>query len=119
MCPCYAWSGVGKALAVKMDLCLCVRMFFLVLCAVGLWVFINLIFHALWQSSDCSYLMSSCVMVSVPCSTLTVAELAVGRGVDTAGKGVDVGITGVMQGLVNPGSVLTIQKKNKAQTVEC
>lgn len=50
-------------------------------------------------------------MVSVPCSTLTVAEEAVGRGVDMAGKGVDVGIAGVVHELDNPGSVLTTHKK--------
>lgn len=60
-------------------------------------------------------------MVSAPCSTLTVAEVAAGREVDTVDKGVDVGVTGVVQELDNPGSVFTTQKKNKnkAQTVEC
>lgn len=64
----------------------------------------------LQQSCDCPYLISSCVVVSVPCSTLTVAEVAVGSGADMAGKGVDVGITGVVHELDNPGSVLTTQK---------
>lgn len=59
--------------------------------------------------------MSSCVVVSVPCSTLTVAEVAVGSGVDTPAKGADVGIAGVMQELVNPGSVLTTTKGNRKQ----
>lgn len=88
-------------------------MFFLNLCVVG---FINMM-CVLWQSCDCPYLTSSCVVVSVPCSTLTVAEVAVGRGVDTADKGVDVGVTGVVQELDNPGSVFTTQKKctKKAQ----
>lgn len=57
-------------------------------------------------------------MVSVPCSSLTVAEVAVGRGVDTVDRGVEVGVTGVVQELDNPGSVLTTQKKMQG-TKEC
>lgn len=78
---------------------------------------INLVFHVLSQSCDRSYFTSSCVVVSVPCSSLTVAEVAVGRGVDTADKGVDVGVTGVVQELDNPGSVFTTQNKNKNNAI--
>lgn len=74
---------------------------------------ISVLSYRLWQSCDCSYLTSSCVRVSVPCSSLTVAEEAVGRGEDTADKEVDGGVTGVMQELDNPGSVFTTQRKNK------
>lgn len=73
----------------------------------GLVAFINWIFHVMCQFCDCPYLTSSCVVVSVPCSTLTVAEVAVSRGVATVDKWVDVGVTGVVQELDNPGSVFT------------
>lgn len=106
-------------------MCMCVHAFLDFMCCGllrGLVGFKNLIyfifFHVLWQSCNSPYLISSCVVVSVPCSTLTVAEVAVGSVAGTAGKGVDVGITGVVQELDNPGSVLTTRKKNKTQAVE-
>lgn len=37
-----------------------------------------------------------------------------GRGIGNAGKGVDVGVTGVVQELDNPGSVLTTQKEKQS-----
>lgn len=63
-----------------------------------------------------SYLMSSCVVDSKPCSTLTVAAAsvdvgAVGRGAEAgaAEVGADVWGTGVVQvELTKPGSVLTM-----------
>lgn len=64
-----------------------------------------------------SYLISSCGVDSVPCSTLTVAAASSEAGVVVRGTeagaidtGVDVWGTGVVQaGLTNPGSVLTTQ----------
>lgn len=66
-----------------------------------------------------SYLISSCVADSVPCSTLTVAAPSADAGVVVRGTEagavetvVDVWGTGVVQmGLTNPGSVLTTQTK--------
>lgn len=64
-----------------------------------------------------SYLISSRVVDSVPCSTLTVAAPSADTGVVVRGTeagavetGVDVWGTGVVEmGLTNPGSVLTTE----------